>query len=130
MSIRTNPTQPIVGPKTYAETQQRPAFDWRAFLRNPPLRSSEEHDAAYMRANQWVTCACGNQCSIIPRHSEEDEHRHGYPIMEGAPVDKLLRDLGYNFACQIEGADWSEARKTLAAIEHRSAELIAELTQP
>jgi ribonuclease HII len=48
----------------------------------------------------------------------------------GAPKDKVLRDLGFQFVTHIERADWTTAKRTLCAIEARSAELIAQIQTP
>lgn len=100
--------------KTYAETQGQPPFDWNQFLANPPTLNSAVHGSARIRATDWVTCACGNQCAIIPR---TDTH---------APLDIALSNLGLNFCGQIDIGNWSGASRTLRAIEARSTVLIAE----
>ena len=68
-------------------------------------------------ANSWVTCACGNQCSIIPR----DEN--------GGPLDPTLKQLGYEFNHLIKGKAWVEAKKVLERIEIRSAQLLEEISK-
>lgn len=120
MSVnRFNPDiAPEVGPRTYAETQGKPPFNWKAFLSNPPALWSTEHGAAARLSESWVTCACGNQCDIIPRNDGN------------APEDAELYALGMQFTGAVAGGFWFEARTTLAAIERRSAELIATLTAP
>lgn len=45
-------------------------------------------------------------------------------------MDKTLRALGIDFADFVSWGDWNEAKRTLAAIERRSAELILTLTVP
>lgn len=60
----------------------------------------------------WVTCACGNQCSIIPRYEN------------GAPRDFELSNLGSNFYINVSERNYEQAEKTLAKIEIRSSELI------
>jgi hypothetical protein len=103
--------------KTYSETKGKEAFDWNKFLKNPPEYLSNEHDIACNLAADWVTCACGNLCDIIPRS----------PI--GRPSDRELEILGVHFHYSIKGADFMRAKETLAKIEKRSEELIFELTK-
>ena len=102
---------------TYAEKKGEKPFDWNKFLENPPEWGWEEHLDACDLSCQWVTCACGNQCDIIPR----------YPI--GSPVDEELQYMGIDFDCEIKRAKWQKAKEILAKIEKRSAELIFELTK-
>lgn len=114
--------------KTYAQ-EHRQAFDWNKFLsKNPGSHTKHERREAEDKASSWVTCACGNQCSIIPR--EEDT---GYDD-DPAPLDSKLNRLGVQFYRDIENAhseyefegknSYAQARKTLRKIEERSAILI------
>lgn len=121
MSI--NRTSPFVteAPISYSESQGTPPFDWWQFLdraKNGVLDEEhfgQEHREAIQRATSWTTCACGNQCSVIPRNDS------------GSPEDEMLFSLGMNFCHEIEECDWSGAFQTLRDIEIRSAQLIAEL---
>ena len=101
--------------KTYAEKKGEKPFDWNKFLENPPEWGWEEHLDACDLSCQWVTCACGNQCYIIPR----------YPI--GSPVDYKLESLGIAFNNSIQDAKYDVAKEILAKIEKRSEEIRAEL---
>lgn len=101
--------------KTYSETQGVPAFDWWKALENPQNHS---HWDLCALAQSWVTCACGNQCAIIPR----DVHAR-YP---GQPVDEGLSALGIRFHSLVEGACWERAKGVLAEIEARSEILITD----
>lgn len=101
--------------KTYAETQGEAPIDWNKFLANPPEKDSYDHMVAADLSGEWVTCACGNQCAIIPRHE-----------YKGSPMDAELAKLGLDFCDDICEARWPVARATLAAIEARSAVLIRE----
>jgi hypothetical protein len=103
--------------KNYAETQGQESFDWNKFLENPPEKGSEEHLEACDLADAWVTCACGNLCDIIPRS----------PL--GRPIDDYLELLGIVFNNNIQDAEYDAAKKILARIENRSAEIIFELTK-
>ena len=102
--------------KTYSETQGKKFFDWNQFLENPPLFSSEKHLDACDLSCEWVTCACGNLCDIIPRNRI------------GAPKDYHLEKLGMMFHQFIDDGEWQKAKETLAKIEKRSEELIAKLS--
>lgn len=117
--------------KTYAEAAGKKPFDWNAALRI--LYSEMTHDKIdemAMFAGNWVTCACGNQCEIIPR------------IWSSAiPKDRLLAILGMRFYDCIHGmqmsfhvankANFNRFRRSaivcLAKIEARSAEIIKEM---
>jgi S-ribosylhomocysteine lyase LuxS involved in autoinducer biosynthesis len=103
--------------KNYAETQGQESFDWNKFLENPPEKGSLEHLEACDLAEAWVTCACGNLCDIIPRS----------PL--GCPIDDYLELLGIAFNNNIQDAEYDVAKKILARIENRSAEIIFELTK-
>lgn len=105
--------------KKYAEEFNKEAFDWNRALKNAIRRTTPmpkaQHVGLYELAGEWVTCACGNQCSIIPRSSI------------GEPEDEILRKLGFEFACRITMSHWSKAKQTLKQIEQRSALLIREI---
>jgi len=100
--------------QTYAESCGCAPFDWNAALANPPEKYSEEHTRLIDLSADWVTCACGNQCDIIPRYKS------------GAPMDEYLRYLGDEFDVKVRLADWCEAIDTLENIEERSGEIITE----
>lgn len=101
--------------KTYAEESGHAPFDWNSFLARAMSDgvSADEHVRVSSYAQFWTTCACGNQCAIIPRDSK------------GAPFDLDLMKLGADFAAYVGTACWNAATETLAKIEQRSAELIA-----
>lgn len=98
--------------KTYSEKQGNKPFNWREALMDPGADSFKLSKLA----KSWITCACGNQCNIIPR----DKH--------GIPEDRLLADLGSIFTSCIRRGNYKEALKTLTLIEARSAKLIAKIT--
>lgn len=104
--------------KTYAETMGQPAFDWNLFLGRAELglvvKYTPEHREAIWRSSFWTTCACGNQCAIIPRQAT------------GSPLDDELTELGVNFCGNIADGEWRQAHETLRQIEARAAILIAE----
>lgn len=100
--------------KTFAETQGKPSFDWNLALANPPKIDSEEHKQLVKLSGDWVTCACGNQCAIIPRSNGL------------VPDDKELNELGIDFCKSICFADWPLAKYILLQIEARSTILITQ----
>jgi len=102
--------------KTYSETQGEPAFNWYKALidaRNGLLNVEELYELEH-KAGSWVTCACGNQCNIIPRNRD------------GSPQDKELAELGLEFlsAVTYPYADYEQALEILHKIEIRSAKII------
>lgn len=114
--------------KRYSEEQGKEIIDWYQVIQD--LRSGKivrnRDDGSYTfefqniieRATSWVTCACGNQCSIIPR----------YP--NGTPKDNQLWWAGAAFPTAIthgRGDDYKQALALLNRIEVRSAELIKEI---
>ena len=104
--------------QTYSETQGKQSFDWRAFL-NQETISAADAEAAQARAMTWVTCACGNQCAIIPRTGK------------GEPLDQVLSNLGgeCGFYGAVKSKNWEEAIQLLDLIEVRSAYLIRKETE-
>lgn len=106
--------------KTYAETKGAEPFDWNKALKGlrTGIRAQNQTELS-IRAKSWVTCACGNLCAEIPRWKFE----------KGRPVDERLADLGADFACHVAACKWSEARQTLAEIEKRSGEILADLRE-
>lgn len=101
---------------TFAESQGKDPFDWNQFL-DRVLKveiSEKEHYNACDLAGNWVTCAVGNQCEIIPRKEFE-------------PLDPELLSLGRIFYQLICHTDYYHARIYLRKIEKRSAELIREI---
>ena len=64
----------------------------------------------------WVTCACGNQCSIIPRLG-----------INGMPKDSALASDGQEFYNNVASLEVDKAVSTLERIEKRSEELIKQI---
>ena len=95
----------------YVEQRSRKPFDWNAFLAQERI-SEEAWDAADDLASDWVTCACGGQCAVLPRDRK------------GAPKDMELFRLGINFFVAIGHKKVLMARAILADIERRSAYLL------
>jgi hypothetical protein len=104
--------------KTYSEKQGEKPFDWFEFLTRENLNDG---DWLYAKdkAISWVTCACGNQCAIIPRKTAEGN-------INGEPLDKVLKLLGGDegFFYAIQEKDAKLAIEFLLAIENRSQYLI------
>lgn len=119
--------------ENYAKTQGERPFNWKRFLLKKRY-TWDDLDNAYWRATDWVTCACGNQCSIIPRGVQ-----YGWSSFQpAAPVDSRLRRDGLSFATHIENmAHYRNspsfeghrilAQRCLHRIERRSAYLIAKI---
>jgi hypothetical protein len=78
-----------------------------------PAFTYEDKEAA----SDWVTCACGEQDARIPRE----------PGLSRRPADDALADLGMDFYAAVIRQDPFEARAVLVKIEHRVAEILAEL---
>lgn len=116
--------------KTYSEKKNEPPFDWFKALSQKITKKFKLPEELREKSADWVTCACGNQCAIIPR--DED----------GMPLDDVLIDLGTEFNQNVEDifeyqddvvlANHSrkEAIETLRKIEERSAEIIREIQAP
>lgn len=103
--------------KTFSETVGLAPFDWRKeLLAQQDGKGTKNKYWLYKRASAWITCACGNQCAIIPR-------------IDGVPKDSLLRGLGACFYVDIIAEQWSKALTTLDQIESRAAILIAQELQ-
>lgn len=101
--------------KTYAEEEGVEPFNWHAFLElaiEDAITGQESLDAID-EAEDWVTCACGNQCALIPR---DPNH--------GSPLDEKLRELGVNFMLAIGSCDYQGAKIILTRIEQRSSEIL------
>lgn len=103
--------------KTYAEVSGEQPFDWNQWL-DDAIKcdpDSISHAEAKDRAEDWTTCACGNQCADLPRKSD------------GRPKDDNLMMLGLSFVDFITDGSWGLAKRTLAAIEARSSFLLAQM---
>lgn len=114
----------------YSVTRSREAIDWWKELdwlqtlkdkkkkKNYCETESERdrREKLEFKAQDWVTCACGNQCSIIPRDR-----------WNGHPLDPQLFILGGDFFMHIDNRNYAKAAVTLMEIEARSSELITEI---
>ena len=101
--------------KRYSEQKGKEPFDWYEELSKKEI-SDEKWERLNTLAGDWVTCACGNQCHIIPRK------------LDGQPLDEQLSSLGgaYGFYGAIEQRDTTSALDFLNQIEKRSATLMKE----
>jgi hypothetical protein len=98
---------------TYSEKTNNRPLNWFEALSDPDI-SDERWQKLREFAGQWTTCACGNQCYILPRYSG------------GQPIDKILATLGGDegFFGAVKDRDKDRAIYFLRLIENRSAELI------
>lgn len=115
--------------KTYVETQREKPINWFEELQK--ATSLKEIRTLKHLSGSWVTCACGNQCEVIPRDGL------------GEPRDEILAELGYEFHQIVNGmldskvAKYKEkvefyresAIETLHKIEKRSAVLIRQVNK-
>jgi hypothetical protein len=108
--------------RTYSETRQCESFDWHSVLDyligthdGEAVRVAQEYELSSKSAN-WITCACGNQCAVIPRHGD------------GTPVDETLLALGLDFTEAVQSYNYKTAQRILGIIERRSAELTQRAT--
>lgn len=95
----------------YIEEHNQEPFDWNVFLAQDNIAEDAWKDA-YELASDWVTCACGNQCAVLPRNNY------------GEPRDLVLLRLGNDFYHAIDSRLVEEARRTLLLIERRSTYLL------
>jgi hypothetical protein len=99
--------------KSYTEEVGGKLFDWNIELNRP--ENEIDWVELEVKAGLWVSCACGNQCSVIPRNHN------------GEPKDNLLRSLGMEFYDSVADCDVEKSKLILANIEIRSAFLINEI---
>jgi hypothetical protein len=67
-------------------------FDWFDFLKLDINEMSEEYcDKAIELSGQWVTCACGQLCSGLPKYGPNNE-----------PRDEELYELGMKFMFRVK----------------------------
>lgn len=90
-------------------------WDWELMqLKQNPQDTHRWHKLVIASAS-WVTCACGEQCAIIPRDGS------------GKPLDPELAKYGVGFNAAIEDQDRATARFYLNKIEERASVLIKEI---
>ncbi len=98
--------------KPYSVTVGEKAFNWRTALKKAISRKQKTSPSLTEKAKSWVTCACGNVCSVIPRYDG------------GSPKDNRLNNLGCTFYDDVNEGDFKAALVTLDKIEKRSGELL------
>lgn len=94
--------------KTYNEVKNEKPVNWYEELNKENI----DWEKLLNLSHSWVTCACGNQCDIIPRRED------------GAPKDIALKHLGYNFFYAVADKNKEKCLEILNRIEKRSSELI------
>jgi hypothetical protein len=132
---------------SYAQKKKKKTFDWNGFLdkdftrnKNFSKETLNKLIEASRLSSKWVTCACGNQCAIIPRN------------LEGQPKDYTLASLGMDFFSKINSmhsnyveayeqkgqtlsknlkykikSEQNSAKKILSQIENRSKQIVKEI---
>ena len=98
--------------ETYTKSKGEEPFNWFKELNAENI----DWDKLCHLSCSWVTCACGNQCIIIPRNEE------------GEPTDLILYHLGVDFNYAIYHRNKNSTLRILVQIESRSNELILELS--
>jgi len=114
--MKIPPTRIYPLPTWIESKQPNMAFAWNNFLSRAVLGyiSYEEWKIAKALSSEWPTCACGNQCALIPR------------LPSGCPRDTTLVSLGCSFSKQIFEQNFAAAKITLSLIETRSAQLLCQ----
>ncbi|GAB3975509.1 hypothetical protein GCM10028806_33230 [Spirosoma terrae] len=112
---------------TYCESNGQEPFNWWKALNETPLDNNYQWTVLHEKAGKWITCACGNQCSSLPRAAH------------GVPLDNVLASLGVTFSvlvykikCRTNTQTWksespkllARAKEVLQMIEHRSDYLL------
>ena len=100
-----------------------PDFDWFAFLNQDIELVSEDYlDEAKSLADNWVTCASGQLCKVLPKGNGN------------SPADEELYDLGMDFARKInnledtrQNEDRLKALEILNKIEARTTLLLEQM---
>lgn len=109
---------PMIAPPIVGKPKE---FNWLTTLEEL-VNGREASDAEYLalreKACHWTTCACGDLCSVLPRH------------FSGQPMDHLLTIYGLSFYDAVLGRDWRSALAILHRIERRTCKLLnAEVQQ-
>lgn len=108
--------------KTYSEREGHSPINWNErinkIISGEVEYGSMEHNVYMRDSGQWVTCACGNMCEIIPRNTNG--------VFIGSPSDGTLFSLGIEFHAYITKANGPKAKNVLRKIEERSEFLIKE----
>jgi len=92
-------------------------FDWieiLQFLSDGGNISSDQRYVLMHMSKDWVTCACGQFCKVLPK------------TQTGAPKDNELKTLGTAFYDYVRDRQWRAALYTILKIEARSKVLLEE----
>ena len=81
---------------------------------NPFFITDEKRIIAKRLSNNWVTCACGELCEVLPKISHSNDR----------PLDKILANLGIKFHISIKFNDYEEAKEIMDKIELRTSFLL------
>lgn len=103
---------PMIAPPMVDKPKE---FDWLTTLEElvkGRVPSEAECLALKDRSCHWTTCACGDLCSVLPRH------------FSGQPLDHFLSIYGVDFYEAVMARDWRGALSLLHSIEYRSSELL------
>ena len=95
--------------------KQQQAFNTLSSTKKQEYYTKREE--AMLLSRSWVTCACGNTCSIIPR------------FKSGKPKNNKLFKYGVLFCEQIEQGNYTMAKFTLKNIELLSTAIIHNIKQ-
>ena len=98
---------------TYTETKHKPAINWWDRINS----KEPDWDEWSGDSGDWVLCATGSQCEIIPRNED------------GEPKDFLLHSLGMKFHNAVLAKDQKLMEFILHAIEERSRIIITKIKQ-
>lgn len=131
--------------KTYSSIHAEPdekVENWHTVIDRvgkSELTNQQEIQFYENRAQDWITCACGNLCDAIPRY-DLNSSSYLVPHYKGEPKDHDLKSLGCQFAeawCNFEEDEnrspsdnlkYAEnMREILANIEKRSGEILLEM---
>ena len=67
-------------------TKKKTEINWYEVIKLSPEEFLEKDNIYIDAADNWITCACGNLCDVIPR------------LDNGEPIDDELADLGVTFS--------------------------------
>lgn len=101
--------------KSLCEVRTGKPFDWHKQIEACITLGLPSTAEMMSKASKWTTCACGNQCDVIPRDNRDE------------PLDGQLSHLGMQFMRDIDASDFEGAKNRLEEIEERSAYLIEEI---
>lgn len=83
------------------------------------------------RVSSWDYCPCGQLSNLIPRFSERESFEdtsEDCNIVENAPKDETLRNLGINFSDAFRNKNFEDANNLYDLIQLRAKFLMKEVT--